>query len=256
MKMRYFVNRRRWILGALTSAAAAGVLLLGRPVLAQKTLDFYVQPGLKDLTSTVKVISKSDKELEKIGSGYVDVYRMDKRQIMCKEPNRVRLEGKQGVFTIRYVTNGDRKLTEVPTLRIHKVDDISKEPGKGDSIFDLGVITQSWVDGTQSRWLRTETRDNKTLQVFEVWDSADPRSRRTVWFDPSNHTVVERITHHRNKNKSGFRKRLVYSEPKQVNGIWLPTRVQLFNADNKLAADVRYDSIQVNSNLADSLFSF
>jgi len=235
----------------------AALFLCGaRPARAQKALSDYVQGNLKDLSVSVDVVSKDDAELEKIGKGYVDAYRLGKQEIWAKEPGRMRFQGKQGVFVIRYVTNGLRKLTEVPSLHIHKVEDISKEPGKGDSISDLGIITQSWVDSVESRWLRTETRDGKALQVFEIWNKEDPRARRTFWIDPTTRTVVEHISHYRARNKPGFRKRLVYSDPKQVGGIWMPTKVSMYNTDNKLAGVLHYDGIKVNTGVADSLFNF
>ena len=167
----------------------------------------------------------------------------------------MRFEGKQGVFTIRYVTNGNRKLTEVPTLRIHKVDDISTEPAKGDTISDLGIVSSSWAKRVESRWLRSEARGGKTLQVFEFWYNEDPRARHTIWLDPSTKTIVEHVAHHRNRNKPGFRKRLVYSEVKQIEGVWVPSRVAMFNGENKLAGEMRYSSIKVNENLQDKMFA-
>ena len=237
-------------------AALAGALCLGAtPAWAQKTLDFYAQPALTDLSTSVSIVSKNDRELEKIGKGYVDAYRLDKQQIWCKEPGRMRFEGKQGVFTIRYVTNGNQKLTEVPTLRIHKVDDISKEPAKGDTISDLGLVSTAWAKRVESRWLRAEDRGGKNLQVFEFWYNEDPRARHTLWLDPSTKTIVEHVAHHRNRNKPGFRKRLVYSEVKQIEGVWVPARVAMYNGENKLAGEMRYNSIKVNENLQDKMFA-
>lgn len=229
---------------------------LAGPVHAQKSLDDYAQPALKDLSASVDVISHNDRELSKIGKGYVDAYKLAQQEVQCREPSQVRLQGKKGVFTIRYVTNGKRKLTEVPTLRIRKVEDISKEPGKGDSISDLGVITPAWADLVEAKWLRQETKHGKNLQVFEFWYKEDPRRRHTIYLDPATKTIVEHIDHHRSKKKSGFRKRFVFSEPRQLNGVWLPTRVSLYNGENKLSAQVKYESIKINSGLADSLFKF
>ncbi|MFN3648076.1 MAG: hypothetical protein ACK47B_00740 [Armatimonadota bacterium] len=236
--------------------AAACSLALVAPVFAQKTLDHYIQPSLKDLSASVDVVSKNDRELAKIGKGYVDAYKLSKQEVWAKEPGRVRFQGKQGVFTIRYVTNGNRKLTEVPTLRIKDVDDISQEPSKGDSIVDLGVISTTWANRVVSRWLRTEQRAGKTVQIFQTWYKEDPRRKYTFVLDPATKTVVERIEHHRNKKKEGYRKRLVYSEVKQVDGVSVPTRVELYNGEGKLAGVMKYDAIKINSGLPDTMFTF
>lgn len=251
------MKHRRNAVRVVVPAVLAALFLCGaRPARAQKALTDYVQGNLKDLTASVDVVSKNDAELEKIGKGYVDAYRLGKQEIWAKEPNRMRFQGKQGVFVIRYVTNAGRKLTEVPTLRIHKVEDITAEPGKADSISDLGVITTGWEQRVESRWLRTETKDGKTLQVFEVWYKEDPRARHTLWLDPATKTIVEHVAHHRARNKPGFRKRLVYSDIKQINGVSIPTKVSMYNTDDKLAGVLRYEGIKVNTGLADSLFNF
>jgi hypothetical protein len=240
----------------LLTPCLAGALLFGAaPASAQKTLDAYAQPSLKDVSASVDVVSKNDRELGKIGKGYVDAYKLTEQVIQYKEPGRVRFQGKRGLFTIRYITNGGSKLTEVPTLRIRKKADISKEPAKGDSINDLGVLTPSWAARVQDRWLRTETREGKTLQVFEYWYKEDPRYRHTLWIDPETRTIAEHVAHHRNPKRPGFKKRFVYGDVKQVNGVWLPTKVMLYNGENNLAATMRYESIKVNAGLKDSLFS-
>ncbi|MGV3723995.1 MAG: hypothetical protein ACO1SX_24140 [Actinomycetota bacterium] len=237
-------------------AAALATLALSSAAHAQKSLENYTQPALKDLSASVDVLSHNDGELRKIGKGYVDAYKLARQEIQCREPSQMRFQGKKGLFTIRYVTNGSRKLTEVPTLRIRKVEDIAKEPGKGDSISDLGVITPAWADRVEARWVRTENKGGNTLQVFEFWYKEDPRRRHTISIDPDTKTIVEHIDHHRSKKKPGFRKRLVFSQPKQVNGVWLPTRAALYNGENKLSAEVKYESIQVNTGLSEKLFKF
>src|SRR5688572_22686491 len=230
-----------------TLAAAACLVALGaRPALAQKKLSDYAQPNLRDISASIKVLSHNNRELAKIGKGYVDAYKLGSQEIWAKEPGCVRFQGRKGILTIRYVTNGNRKLTEVAHLRIRKVDDISKEPSKGDSISDIGVVTQAWVDRVEDRWLRTETRDGKPLQVFEFWYKEDPRYRHTIWMDPATKTMVEHVSHHRSKKRTGFKKKLTYGDSKQINGVWLPTLVSIYNEENKLAGQMRYDRIQVN----------
>lgn len=232
------------------------VLLLALPAAGQENLARYAQPTLQDVTATVKVVGKTDRELAKIGKGYVDAYKLESQELTAKEPDRVRFEGKRGLLTIRYITNGTRKLTQVSTPRINKVDDISKEPAKGDSISDAGLITPAWVARVEDRWLRSETRDGKTLHVFEYFYKEDPKYIHTLWVDPETKTIVERIDHHRSKIKPGFKKRFLYSEVQTVNGVNMPSKVVLLNGENKVAAIMRYDRIKVNTGLPDKLFSF
>lgn len=240
---------------AVVTVLLAGLALLAPGVqAANPTLDAYAQSTLKDLAASIDVLSKNDQELDKMGKGFRDAYTLTSQEISFKEPGLGRFEGKKGVLTVRRVTTLRQQLFEVPLLRVRKVEDISTKPGKADSVADLGLITPAWADGVESKWLRAEQRDGKMLQGFDVWSKSDPQSRHTLWIDPVTKTVVEHIHFHRNPGKTGFRKRLVYSEVKQVNGVWVPTRVSLYNSENKLAAVMRYERVRVNTGLSDSLF--
>ncbi len=101
-------------------------------------------------------------------------------------------------------------------------------------------------------------KDGKNLEEFDYWYKGDkePALRNTIWVDPATKTVVEHIMHHHAKKKAGFKKRIVYSLPKQFNGVWMPTHLSLYSPENKLAGELQYESIQVNTSLADSLFKF
>lgn len=256
MKTPYSSHRvsRRLVLGALATLLGAAPFLALPVQAANPSLDSYAQAGLKDLAASIDVVSKNDRELDKMGKGYRDAYTLSSQEISFKEPGLGRFEGKKGILTVRRITTPNRQLFEVPTLRVRKVEDISTKPGKADSVADLGLITPAWADSVESKWLRTEQREGKTLQGFDVWSKSDPLSRHTLWIDPATKTVVEHVHFHRNPSKTGFRKRLVYSEVKQVNGVWVPTRVSLYNSENKLAAVMRYERVRVNTGLSDNLF--
>src|SRR5687768_12285029 len=99
--------------GAVSLAAAI-------PSWAAPTLKEFVQPNLEDISASIKVIGSNDGELKKLGRSYVEATKLQQQVIQCKEPSRVRYEGKKGLVSVRYVTNGNRKLTQVPTLRINK----------------------------------------------------------------------------------------------------------------------------------------
>jgi hypothetical protein len=235
--------------------AVAGVLLLhAGPAHAQKNLDAFAQPALKDLTAGVRVLSHNSRELRKIGKSFEEGYKLERQEISCKEPGMVRYQGKKGLLTLRYITNGNRRLSEVSTFRIRKNEDISKEPNKGETIADLGVITPAWVDRVESKWLRTEERGGKRVEVFQYWYKEDPRYLHTIVVDPTTKTIIETTAHHRSRKKPGFKKRFVYSEVTRINGVNLPQRVGVYNGENKLAAELRYEGIRVNTGLPDTLF--
>jgi outer membrane lipoprotein-sorting protein len=40
----------------------------------------------------------------------------------------------------------------------------------------------------------------------------------------------------------------------EVNGVTVPTKLSIFNAENQLAGEVLYKNVQINKGLADELF--
>jgi len=47
----------------------------------------------------------------------------------------------------------------------------------------------------------------------------------------------------------------IYDDPKQENGVWLPTRLTVKNTDDIVAGVTRYQSIKVNVGIPDSEFA-
>jgi outer membrane lipoprotein-sorting protein len=222
---------------------------------AEETLDRYAQTSLQDLSATAVIVQKSEAALKQISEDFGKGYRATRSALKLKEPGKVRVEGKYGLFSVVYVINGDRKLTSVPTLHIRKVKDISKRPGERQTSLDIGVITPSLLPQLNSQFVRYETRGGKRLAVFDLWFKAEPGGRKhTVWIEPTTRTIVEHQVFHR---KGGLKMRYLLQNPaRYAGGIWLPTRVELFNAAGQLAAVTRYESVQVNGGLSESLFEF
>lgn len=242
----------RWLACA---AAVAFTLSSADGALAQKQLSDYVQPAFRDITARPKVVSKNVGELKKMGKGYVDAYTLSRQEFRGKVPGMVRFEGKKGLLTVKRVTNGNRQLMQVPPVH-RKVTSLSKEPWKGDSVLDIGLLTADLVKAVESKWLRSENREGKALEVFEVWHPADPKYKHELILDPVTRTVVEHISHHRSVRRAGFKKRLVYREVVQISGVYIPQVAEIYSGENKLAAVMRYEEIKINTGLPDSLFKF
>lgn len=246
------ITRLTFMLGAAALVAAAG------PASAQTRLADFSQPALKDFSGSISIISSNQRELQKIGKTFADLYkyRGDKAQFWYKEPGMVRFEGKHGVITARHIVNGDRRASQVPNLRINHVENIAKDPDEAETSLDFGLITPAFANRVQSRFLRTEEHLGKNCAVFEVWYTTDAKRKHTLWLDTRTKTVVDHIDHHRAKRKAGFKKRFVFSDVKQYGAVWVPTKVEVYSPTNKLAGASRYDNLKVNAGLSDNLFRF
>jgi outer membrane lipoprotein-sorting protein len=221
---------------------------------AAESLENYAQPNVRDIRATVLVDKKSDDALREIGKDEPKGYGIKRSQFSLKEPDKVRVEGKYGLISILYVINGDRKMRS--TLGVRKVKNIATRPGERYTALDLGILTPQVVNRLESRFLRFETRGTKKLPVFEVRFKGEPGGARPniLTIDPTTRTVVEHQVFHR---KGGLKMRYVFRNlVRYADGVWLPSRVELYSPSGKLGATSQYVDVTVNGGLSDSLFQF
>jgi hypothetical protein len=249
------VLRRSSRRGGAIGAALLAAVCLGTPAWSQGALSDYAQPALQDFSATGTILQKNDAELRKIDNSYVQSHRFRESLIRYKEPMKLRVESKAGFLTIRYIINGKKKSTQ--GLGLRKVKDITGRPGEEQSLFDSGILTPGFLaDGVASRFLGKKPVDEKQgglkVPVFELWFTDEPNSRHHfVWIDPAKRVILRRDIHHR---RGGVKMRFLLKEPAKVAGIWVPTRVEVYNAEGRLAGVTKYSNIKINTGLDESLF--
>jgi hypothetical protein len=237
----------------ISGAAFFPLIFIAGGAQAEEALQSYAQPALHDFTATAEIVQKNDDELRKIDTNFAQGYRFHQSTIQYKEPLKLRVDSKAGLFSVRYVINGKRKATQVPGLGINKVKDITGRPGEEQGMLDSGIMTPGFLaDSVASRFIGKEKMDGQTVPNFEFWYTDEKHSRHhTVWIDP----VKRFILRHDVYNRSGTLKmRYLLKQPVEVAGVWVPTRVEVYNASGRLAAVTRYTSVKVNTGLSESLF--
>jgi outer membrane lipoprotein-sorting protein len=239
-------------------SGAVGIALLGSLAAASSVqspavLGDFAQPALRDFSATAAIVQKDSEELRKIDDSFEKGYGFKESRIQYKEPLKLRVDSKRGFLSVRYVINGKKKATQVPGLRYNKVKDITGRPGEEQSMLDSGIITPGFLaDAVSSRFIRYEKLEGRKVPVFEFWPTDEKGARHHfVWMDPDKHIVLRRDVHHR---RGGLKMRFMYRQPQQVAGLWIPTRVEVYNAESRLAAVTQYTHLRVNSGLDDSLF--
>jgi hypothetical protein len=247
------VFRRTSEWGSALGAALLASIILASSAQAEPSLRDYAQPALRDFQATGTVLAKNDAELKKIDNSLVQGYRFRESLLQYKEPLKLRVDSKAGLLSVRYVINGKRKATQVPGLRINKVKDITGRPGEEQSMLDSGIITPGFLaDAVASRFVGQQKLDGRQVPVFEFWYTDEPHSRHHfVWMDPAKRIILRHDVHHRS---GGLKMRFVHKQPTQVSGVWVPTRLELYNAQGRLAAVTRYAQVKVNTGLSESLF--
>ncbi|MCL6473785.1 MAG: outer membrane lipoprotein-sorting protein [Firmicutes bacterium] len=237
-----------------------GILLLGLlwygagfAMAQSQDINDYVQTRLHDLRATVKQQAANQRELEKINKDFANSYRIKQMTARYKEPSRMRLESKVGVVNVVYIINGNYK--HVSAGPIKHTDDISNAPGKRQSLMDFGILTPSFMKLVNAKFLRYDQEGGVRYPVFELtWANSDDTSKHIVWMDGKTRTVVKRQWY----NQQGkLMATFYYKNPVEAApGIWVPTRVEVYNAEGKLGGVTTYVNLYVNEGLPDSLFQF
>lgn len=232
-----------------------GILWLcaGFAMAQSQDINDYVQTRLHDLRATVKQQTANQRELEKINKDFANSYRIKQMTARYKEPSKMRLESKVGVVSVVYIINGNRK--HVSAGPIKSTDDISDAPGKRQSLMDFGILTPGFMKLVNAKFLRYDHEGGVRYPVFELtWANSDDTSKHIVWMDGKTRTVVKRQWYNQvGKLMATF----YYKNPVEAApGIWIPTRVEVYNAEGKLGGVTTYVDLYVNEGLPDSLFQF
>lgn len=231
---------------------AATAMVMG----AQASYDWQdiVQKGFQDASFTAKAVKGIQKELQKINKEFAYSYRFDYMDAKVKEPHKIRLESVVEDTRVLYVINGTKKFYNLGN-RLKGTDDVSKSPGKRQTLLDFGILTPAmFQDPFTAKFLRVD-RDSGDL-VFDLTYQTpkyDDTSRHRVWIDKSKRYITKRVWFNQ---EGGQLATFIYENPKSKDGVWFPTRCTVKNNDDKVAGVTEYTKMEINSGLADSLFKW
>jgi len=227
--------------------------LIGNGIFTQsgdsaRRLESYAVTGVRDLEARV-VVEKADlPQLEKINKDFAILYRLKDVTIRYKDPDKLRMENRLGVF----IVNGPIRYLRVPQLGLRKRDDMGAELSKRHSLLDIGVLTPSRLEQLRWTYLRDETMGGRDVPVFEIGFRDDETTRYRIWMDPARKCLTRRRWLDAQGNT---RATFDYLQPIEVlPAVWVPTRLEVRNAENALAGAVRYEELKVNQDPPDALF--
>lgn len=246
------MNTRRSKTVASTFAVIGALgAMMHSSLAAAPTADAIATDKIKDLTATLNVIDSETKfdELKKIGGAFATTYRFKKMDAAYKNPNKVRFESRIAGASVLIVFNGDTKMFKVPFRK--QVQNIAGQPGQKQSLMDMGIFAKDYLSANyEPIFLRAEGG----LQVYKlVQRGTTNKSHEIVWVNPKT-AVTERRQSFNGEDK--MQKELRYKNPVEIRpGIFVPTRIEVYNQFGKLGAVQSVNNIKVNLGVADSLFS-
>jgi outer membrane lipoprotein-sorting protein len=214
-------------------------------------IDGYLQTDLKDATIVARIVKGNQKELLKINKDFGQSYRFESSTIYFKEPFKMRAEAHVEETSVVYIINGTDLTIKIPNMKLPK-QDLAHAPGRRQTLMDIGILTPSLMSGLLNAEFKRMDRETGDA-VFDLTykPEMNDATRYRVWIDKNKKYIAKREWFNQwTRQLATF----YYSKPIEVSGVWLPTHLEVKNADNVVAGITSYESIKVNSGISDSLF--
>ena len=229
------------------TALALAVLAI-TPAHAAPDIRQFTSVKLHTLTLNSEVSTENQAELQKIGGDFALAYRVHRLSMAYQQPGMLHFETTVLGRRIFYTINGNKRLTVAPF--VHKLQDITGAPGKKQTLLDSGILPPEVMDDYNATYLR---RDGGQY-VFELMPrEVSETSKDIIWFDPKTH-ITSRRQHYTRDGK--LFATFVYKNAVQAApGVYVPTRVEVYNTQNRLGGVTLYQNIRVNAPINPSLFS-
>jgi outer membrane lipoprotein-sorting protein len=211
--------------------------------------------NIADMEASVHVTKMDPKEMEKIGRDFGLPYRLHTLLLQYKQPDKLRLSSHIRLLgDAVLITNGTLRFFDVPRFE-KKVEDLEKTPSKRLTLLEYGgLLSPETLRFMQGRFVRAEPLDGHPMLVFDMtYQGVESASHYRLWIDPETRITCKREWY---DTENRLRATFFYQEPREVApGIWLPSRVEVQNADGIVAATTTLHDVKINQGLSDDLFT-
>jgi outer membrane lipoprotein-sorting protein len=207
--------------------------------------------AFKDLKATVVVKDANRRELEKMGKLFAETYQFKKASVCFKSPDKLKLNGALGMMKVEFITSADERHVRIPSMHFRKKENISDQQEKRVTSLDVGVVTDTiWKIYNVS--LERVEKDESGFSVYVLRLRTDTSKKsQLIWVDGNDLRLLRRD---KLFNDDSLKVRTVYSEHKQVGGVWIPARADVYNGDGKLAASTETRDMIANTTIEDKEF--
>lgn len=230
----------------ITTIATLAVAILGQ----NPSINDVLQKNFDDASFTARKKKGDQRELAKINRDFGQSYRFAYTNVKLKEPLMLRLDTKVDDTSLVFILNGTRQMIKAGP--INQKNDLSRSPGRRQTPLDFGLLTPSMFrDLFVAKFVRLDRATNDYVFDITYLPKFDDTSRHRVWIDPERKFTTKREWY----NQSGRQlATFLYEEPKQADGMWLPTRLTVKNMDNKTAGVTEYEGVRINQGISAELF--
>lgn len=238
---------QKWLTGLFVLMT---IVFLGGQTLSQTppAIEKVATEKIQDLAVTLTLKEANRKELKKMGGAFATNYSAKQAQMYYKAPNKLRFESKILGANVTLVYNGDTQGYKTPIISGKK--NVHGQPGRKQTLMDIGIFARDYITTDYKPvYLRTEGK----LHVYKmVQRNSDNNSHEIIWVNPETHLIERRLSYN---GEDVLQKELRYKLARVIRpGIWLPTQIEVYNKEGKLAVSQTVDNPKINLGVEDSLF--
>jgi outer membrane lipoprotein-sorting protein len=210
------------------------------------------QTKIQDLRVVLHVAHKETNfaELGKISREFATTYRVSQSDVSYKYPNKMRFEATLLGLKNWIVYNGDTKFFK--TALLSRKENVYGKPGNKQSLMDIGIFAMDWLKTDYDpKFLRQEG----ALLVYHLKQrNTDSKSYELIWLNPK--TAITERRQSWNGWKNTLNKEVRYKNPVEVvPGVFVPTRIEIYNQFGKLGAVQNVEKIRLNQGVSEELFA-
>ncbi|MEN6372776.1 MAG: outer membrane lipoprotein-sorting protein [Armatimonadota bacterium] len=207
--------------------------------------------GLKDLSCNLVVVNSNQRELQKMGKVFAELYEFKSAKVVFKAPDSLKINGVLGMMKVEFITAGNVRHIRIPSMRYKKREDISKEQEKRMSPLDVGVVSDVIWDIYNISLVRTEKNEDGSLAYVLKLKTAKSSKYQLIWIDGKDYKLLRRD---RMFGDDSLKVKTLYFNHIKVNGIWTPCKAEVYNSEGKLAATTETKDITVNTGVEQKEF--
>lgn len=232
----------------IVSVLLAGALVTSSLIaMSAPDIKEAVQYKLHDLSLTMVQNTGNRRELEKISRDFANAYRIQNLQAQYKEPLKMRISSKVGFVSVSYIVNGNQRLARAGVIKDR--EDIGKSPGKRNCMFDLGILTPSFMKLARFEYVTKEGG----VDVWDMyWVNSNDSRRNRLYIDVDRKMITKRIQYEGDGKIRGI---FTYKNAVELEkGVWVPSLSEAINRDNKLGGTTTYKDYKLNTGIEESVF--
>lgn len=205
---------------------------------------------INDLHVQMHITAQDEKLAAGMDGDVAKLYALHDINLAYQEPNKLTLQAalpKGGIQTL--VVTADTRRFDVSSQKTGVSQDIYDSPNRHLSLLQFcGILTPGIFEYSRARFVKQDKLNGVNVAVYDLSYWGGEESYYRVWLDTSTNLVVKREWFDHN---SQLKATYFYKNPTEIaSHIWIPTRIDVENANHKSIATLTLSNAKINQDMA------